>query len=148
MASLNQIQTDLKQAMLSREEVKVSTLRMIVAAASNAKIAKGSDLSDEEITKIVQKESKQLDEAIEGANKLSRADLVSKNEAEKKVLAGYLPAQMDQAKLEEIIVATIHEIGAIAPSDMGKVMASVMPKLGGAADGAVVSRIVSQHLGS
>lgn len=145
---IEKIKADLKEAMLARDETKVSTLRMVVAAVSNARISKGSDLTDEEIVKIIQKEAKQRDEAIEGATQAGRTDLITKNETEKKVLATYLPQQLDEAKVEELVVATIHEIGAAGPGDMGKVMASVMPKLRGQADGTVVSRLVSQHLGS
>lgn len=145
---LDKIQSDLKQALLSRDEVKTSTLRMVLAAASNARIAKGEDLTDEEMVKIVQKEAKQRDEAIEAAKNASRNELVQSNEAEKKILADYLPEQMSEEKLEEIVVSTIHEVGASSPSDIGKVMAAVMPKVKGQADGATVSRIASQHLGS
>ncbi len=148
MTKLEQIQADIRAAMLAHDDVKVSTLRMVVAAADNARIAKGGELTDDEVTKLIAREAKQRDEAIEGAKQGGRQDLIDKNEAEKKVLQAYLPAQMDPAKLEEIVVTTIHEIGASAPSDMGKVMAAVMPKVAGAADGATVSRLVSSHLGS
>lgn len=119
-----------------------------MASASNARIAKGGELTDDEILKIIQKEAKQRDEAIAGAKQGGREDLISQNEAEKKVLAAYLPDQMDPAKLEELVVTTIHEIGVSGPGDMGKVMTAVMPKVAGTADGSTVSRIVSAHLGS
>lgn len=145
---IDKIKADLKEAMLARDEIKVSTLRMVMAAVSNARISKGSDLTDEEVVKIIQKEAKQIQEAVDGAAQAGREDLIKKNESEKKVLSVYLPEKLDESKVEEIIVSTIHEIGAAGPGDMGKVMAQVMPKLRGQADGAVVSRIVSQHLGS
>jgi|SRR5581483_1662895 len=148
MTKLEQIQQDMKQAMLDKDSVKVSTLRMVIAAADNARIAKGGELTDDEVVKLLQKEAKQRDEAIAGAKQGGREDLIEKNLTEKKVLEPYLPAQMDPAKLEEMVVTTIHEIGAAGPGDMGKVMAAVMPKLAGQADGATVSRLVSQHLGS
>lgn len=148
MTKLGQIQSDIRQAMLAHEDVKVSTLRMVVAAADNARIAKGGELTDDEVTKLIAREAKQRDEAIEGAKQGGRQDLIDKNESEKKVLQAYLPLPLDHAKLEEIVVTTIHEIGASSPSDMGKVMAAVMPKVAGQADGATVSRLVSQHLGS
>lgn len=145
---IDKIKADLKEAMMARNETKVSTLRMVIAAVSNARIAKGSDLTDEEVIKIIQKEVKQIQEAVEGATQAGREDLIQKNEAEKKVLSVYLPEKLDDSKVEEMVVATIHEIGAAGPGDIGRVMASVMPKLRGQADGAVVSRLVSQHLGS
>lgn len=148
MTKLEQIQADLKSAMLARDEVKVSTLRMVMAAAENGRIAKGGPLTDDELTNLIAREAKQRDEAILGAQQGNRPDLVTKNEAEKKILATYLPAQMDSAKLEEIVVTTIHEIGATSPADLGRVMAAVMPKVAGQADGATVSRLASQHLGS
>lgn len=148
MTVLEKIQSDLKEALLAKDTAKVSALRLVIAAASNERIAKGQDLTDEDLTKLVQREVKQHDESIEAAKRVGREDLVAQNEAEKKALLPYLPEQLDSAKIEEVVVSTIHEIGASSPSDMGKVMAAVMPKLRGQADGATVSRIVSQHLGS
>lgn len=145
---IEKIKSDLKEAMLARNETKVSTLRMAMSAINNVRIAKGSDLTDDEIVKIMKKEAKQREEAISGATQAGRDDLVQRNEAEKKILEIYLPTQLSEAQVEEIIVATIHEISASGPGDMGRVMASVMPKLRGQADGTVVSRLVSQHLGS
>lgn len=148
MSMFEKIQEDLKSAMLSRDQTKVSTLRLVVSAASNARIAKGGDLTDDEVTKIIQKESRERIEAMESARSLGRTELVEKANAEKKILDGYLPEQMSQEKLEEIVVTTIHEIGATSPSDMGKVMAAVMAKVKGQVDGAKVSHLVSSHLGS
>lgn len=145
---IDKIKADLKEAMLARDEVRISTLRMALSEISNARIAKGTDLTSDEVVKILQKEAKQRDEAKEGAVQAGRTDLIQKNEAEKAILEAYLPSQLSDDKVEEIVVAAIHEIGAAGPGDMGKVMAQVMPKLRGQADGAIVSRIVSQHLGS
>lgn len=145
---LEKIQSDLKEALLAKEATKVSALRLVIAAAGNERIAKGADPTDEDVLKLIQREVKQHDESIEAAKSANREDLVTQNEAEKKALRPYLPEQLDPAKLEEVVVQTIHEIGAAGPGDLGKVMAAVMPKLRGQADGATVSRMVSQHLGS
>lgn len=143
---LEQIQNDLKQAMLGRDEVTTSTLRMVVAAAANARIAQGADLTDQDITTLMQKEAKQRDEAITNARQAGREDLVGKNEQEKAVLAKYLPVQMSEDAIRQVVTETITELGASSKADLGKVMAAAMGKLRGQADGAVVSRIAGEAL--
>jgi uncharacterized protein YqeY len=148
MSLLEKIQSDIKEAMKAGDQEKVSALRMVVAASNNARIEMGQDLSDDDIVKIVQKECRECVEAIEAARTAGRTELVEKNKIHKEALEGYLPEQMSKERLEEIIVQTIHEIGASSPSDMGKVMSAVMPKVRGQADGALVSQLVSSHLGT
>jgi hypothetical protein len=148
LSLLDTIQTDIKDALKSSDHARVSSLRLVVAAADNARIAKGGDLTDDEVVRIVQKECRDCVEAIESARTAGRTELVEKNKTAKETLEKYLPDQLSPEKLEEIIVQTIHEIGASSPSDMGRVMSAVMPKVRGLADGAAVSQLVSQHLGT
>lgn len=148
MSLLDTIQTDIKNALKSGDHARVSSLRLVVAAASNARIAKGGDLTDDEIVSLVQKECRDCVEAIESARTAGRTELVEKNKTAKEALEKYLPEQMSSEKLEELVVQTIHEIGASSPSDMGRVMSAVMPKVRGLADGAAVSQLVSRRLGT
>ncbi len=142
----DQIQDELKQAQLSRDEVKVSTLRLLLSEINNAKIAKGADLTDEEIVSVVQKEAKKRKEASAGYRLGGREEQAQKEEAELQILEVYLPAQLSNEELTQIVEETIKELGTTSVSDMGKVIGAVMVKVKGQADGGVVSGLVRQKL--
>ncbi|MBI2011906.1 GatB/YqeY domain-containing protein [Candidatus Daviesbacteria bacterium] len=144
----NKIQEDLKQAQLDRNELKVSTLRLLLSEVNNAKIQKGQELSDEEITGVIQKEIKKRKESIESFRKGAREDLALKEEAEAKVLESYLPTQLSDEELTKIIDLAINEVGANSIADMGKVIGKVMSQVSGKADGGRVSNLVKQKLSS
>lgn len=143
---LEQIQSDLKNAQLARDEIRVSTLRLLLSEIKNAEISKGINLSDEEILPIVQKEIKKRKEAAIGFRSGGREEAAVKEEAELKVLEGYLPAQLSNEELTKLVEEAINETGANAPADMGKVIGMVMGKVKGKADGSQVSSIVKEKL--
>ncbi len=149
---LDRIQSDLKQAQLARDEIKVSTLRLLLSEVKNAKIAKGdpagAGLADEEIILVVQKEIKKRKEAAEAFRSGGREEAAAREEAEFKVLESYLPAQMDSGELTKLIEETIDEVGATSMVDMGKVIGVVMGKVKGKADGGTVSDLVKERLSS
>lgn len=140
------LQNDLKNAQLSRDAVKVSTLRLLLSEIKNAEIAKGMKLEEQDIISIVQKEVKKRKEAAEGYRLGGREESAQKEEAELKVLESYLPAQMSIEELTNLVETTINEVGATAISDMGKVIGSVMDKVAGKADGQTVSSLVKEKL--
>ena len=142
----DQIQEDLKQAQLGRDEVKVSTLRLLLSEIKNDEIAKGRQLSDEDILIVVQREAKKRKEAAEGFRKGSREDAATAEEAELQILEAYLPAQLSNEELTEMIDQAITEIGATQISDMGKVIGQVMSKAAGRVDGGRVSSLVKEKL--
>ena len=142
----DQIQEDLKQAQLGRDEVKVSTLRLLLSEIKNAEIAKGDELSDADIVATIQKEVKKRKEAAEGFRKGNREDQASAEEAELKILEAYLPAQLSNEELTEIVDQAITEIGATQISDMGRVISLVMSKAAGKVDGGRVSSLVKEKL--
>lgn len=143
----NQIAADFKQAMLAKDALRLGTLRMLKSAIDYYKIEKKQEaLTDADITGIIKKQIKQRQDSIDGFTKGGRADLVAKEEAELKVLKAYLPAELSPAEVEQIVVATIAELGATTKADMGKVMKAVQAKLAGRADGRMVSQIVSGKL--
>ena len=142
------IRADLASALKAKDLAKANTLRMLMSAFKNAEIEKRSPLSDADKVAQVRKAIKMRREAIEGAEKAGRADLKASEEAEVKVLEAFLPAEMDEAALKALVTAAIQEAGAKAPSDMGKVMKVLMPKVGGQADGAKVSALVKAALSS
>ncbi len=142
----DQIQEELKSAQLARDGVKVSTLRLLISEINNAKIAKGHELSDEEVLEVLGKEAKKRREAAAGFRSGNREEQALKEEAELKILEGYLPTQLSDEELTSMVEQAITEVGASSISDMGKVMQAVMGKVKGQADGGRISSIVKQKL--
>lgn len=143
---LENIQSDLKQAQLARDEVKVSTLRLLLSEIKNAEIAKGGELLDENIISVIQKEVKKRKEASLAFRQGGREEQAQKEEAESRVLEGYLPARLSDEALTKIVQDTINEVGATSIQDMGKVIGLVMSKVKGQADGGIVSSLVKEKL--
>lgn len=136
----------MKDAMKSGDEIRKRTVRMVLAAVKQVEVDKRIELDDLAITALIQKEVKNRREALEEAKKASRDDLVAANEAEIKVLEEFLPKAMDAAELRALVQAAITEVGASAPSDMGKVMKVVMPKVAGRAPNDAISAAVKELL--
>lgn len=147
MAALDLINAELVEAQKKRDEVVVSTLRMLLAAVKNAQIAKGGDLTDEEVLEQITKSAKQHSESIDAYQKGGRADLVEKEKAELAVLAKFLPEQLSEDEIGKIVDDVISTTEAKGASDLGRVMGQVMAKVKGKADGNVVSGIVRSKLG-
>ncbi len=148
MTLAHRVDEDLKSAMKAREELRVSTLRLLKAAASNAAIQKGKPaLEDAEMVEVIGKLVKQRDESIAAYTKGNRPELAQKEETEAKILKSYLPAQLSEAELKEIVQAAVREAGASGPQAMGAVMKAVMPRVAGRADGKRVNEIVRATLG-
>lgn len=143
---LEKLQEELKQAILSRDETKVSTLRLALAEIHNAQIAKGADLSDQEVVAVLQKEAKKRREAMAGFESAGRRELVQKEEAELKILESYLPPALTDEELTKIVEDSINEVGARSSGDYGRVMGAVMGKVSGRADGSRVGKKVSEKL--
>lgn len=147
---LSKIQDDLKNAQLSKDEIKVSTLRLLLSEIKNVEIAKGvlqsGGLSDQEIISIIQKEVKKRKEAVASFTNGGRRELAEKEESEAKILEGFLPEQLSDEELTKIVESSITEAGATSITDMGKVMAAVMSKVAGKADGGKISALVKAKL--
>jgi uncharacterized protein YqeY len=136
----------MKDAMKSGDVVRKDTVRMVLAAIKQVEVDKRIDLDDAAVMAILQKEIKNRREAIEEGRKAERADLVSANEAEIRVLEAFLPAAMPAEELRAIVQAAIAETGAAAPNEMGKVMKAVMPKVAGRAPNDAISAMVRELL--
>lgn len=143
---VDQIKSDLKNAQLNKEELRVSTLRLLVSEIKYSEIDKVSELSDEEVVVVIRREVKKRKEAALGFRSGNREEAALKEEAELKILGSYLPAQMSQEDLSKIVDEAITEIGASSLADMGKVMGVAMGKVKGQADGGTVSAIVKEKL--
>jgi uncharacterized protein len=144
------IQTDLRTAMKARDGETVATLRMVLAAFMNARVAEGGSgtVSDEEALEIVARQAKQRSEAADAYEDAGRPELAAKERAELEVIRRYLPEQLSADELRGIVDSAIASTGASGPGDMGKVMGAVMPKVKGRADGKQVNAMVRERLGS
>lgn len=142
---LDKIQNDLRKAQLSRDETKVSTLRLLLSEIHNLEIIKKT-ISDQDIISVTLKEVKKRKEAIEAFRNGGREQQAQKEEAESKILEAYLPSQVNIEELTKLVEDTINELGATSMQDMGKVIGAVMGKAKGRADGGTVSQIVKERL--
>lgn len=142
---LDQLQSDLKSSMLAKQEVKTSTLRMLISEIKNFQIQKG-ELNDQDIVSVVQKEAKKRKEAIQSFRSGGREEMAQKEKQELKILESYLPQQLPDEELTKIVDTVINEVGAKSMTDMGKVISQVMARVGQSADGGRVSQIVRQKL--
>lgn len=150
MTPLERINQDITAAMKAKDELRLSTLRMMKTALKKEELEreKGQTLSEAEAVKILQSLLKQRRDSIEQYLKASRQDLADKEAGEMKIIEEYLPAALDEAAIGDIVAATITEMNASSPQQMGLVMKAVMAKLAGqTVDGKVVSAIVKSKLG-
>ena len=137
---------DLKQAMRDGDKVKLSVIRLVMAALKNAEIARQTTLADTDILGIIAKEVKQRHESVEAFKQGNRQDLVAQEEAELTVLQGYLPQQMSREEIIAEARRVIEEVGAKGPGDKGKVMPKLISQLKGKADGREINAIVTELL--
>lgn len=143
------LQQELKTAMLAKDNVKVSVVRLLISSIKNFEIQKGGagyEANDEEIIQVISKEAKQRKDSIEEYKKADRQELVEKETAELKILESYLPEQLSEVEVRNIVEETISETGATNIKDMGKVMGALTPKLKGKADMSFVSEVVKSNL--
>jgi len=148
MSVMERLDQDMKQAMKDKAALKLSVIRMVKAALKNEEINKGRLLSDDEVLTILTRELKQRRESLHEFEKARREDLASKAREEITVLAAYLPAQLSEAEIREIVREAIAAANATSKKEMGKVMGAIMPKVKGKADGSLVQKIVSEELPS
>jgi hypothetical protein len=142
------LRTDLTAAMRARDQVRMRTLRMALSSISNEEVAGASarDLSDDEVMKVLTREARKRREAAEAFGAAGRDDQAAAERAEGEVLAGYLPAQLDDDELSGLVAAAIAETGASGMQGMGQVMKVLTPKIAGRADGARVAAEVRRRL--
>jgi uncharacterized protein YqeY len=146
MDTKTKLNDSMKEAMKSGDDLRKRTIRMVLAAIKQVEVDKRADADEMAVTALIQKEVKTRREALEEAKKASREDLVAANEAEIKVLEEFLPKAMPAEELRALVQAAIAETGAAAPSDMGKVMKVVMPKVAGRAPNDAISAAVKELL--
>jgi uncharacterized protein len=140
------LENDLKSAMRAGDTVRKRTLRMALSAIKLSEVQKGGHLDESQVLAVLQKEIRSQQETIAEAEKAGRPEIAMAAEAEIAVLESYLPPSLSKDELESLARETIAEVGASSPSDMGKVMKALMPKVQGRAPGEQVSQTVRQLL--
>ena len=142
------LRADLTDAMRSRDQVRLRTLRMALTAITNEEVSGSAtrELSDDDVLKVLTREAKKRREAAEAYEAAGRADQAEAERAEGEVLAGYLPAQLSDDELRGLVTAAVAETGATGLPGMGKVMKAVTPRVAGRADGARVAAEVRRQL--
>jgi hypothetical protein len=149
-----QLNADLRDAMRAGEEVRKSTLRLLLNAVRNAEIPpEGAeeaqprrDLDDAAVMEIIRQQVKQRRDSIDAYTKAKRPDLVAREEAEIEVLAAYLPAQMSRDEIAVVARAVIERVGARGPADKGKVMPVIIAELRDRAEGREINAVVTELL--
>lgn len=140
------LREDLKKAQLLANELQVQTLRLLLSEMKNLQISRGQDLTDQDINSVVQKEIKKRKESSRAFRDGNREELAQREEAEAAILATYLPEQMSEKELTQVVENAIKELGASTIQDIGKVIGQVRAKVGQGADGETISRIVKEKL--
>lgn len=142
------LQNDLHTAMRAREQVRVSTLRMVLTGISNEEVSgtQARELTDAETLKVVAKEAKKRKESATAYREADRPELAEREEAELAVLEHYLPEQMGEDEVATIVDRAIAEVGATSMAQMGQVMKLVQARTAGRADGGAVAGMVKARL--
>jgi uncharacterized protein YqeY len=137
---------DLKQSMKSKDKVKKNVVTLVRAAVKQREVDERIELEDADIVDIVVKQVKQKKDSIEDFAKGNRQDLIDLTNEEIKILIDYLPPQLSDEELDSIVKEAVEVSGAQSKKDMGKLMALIMPKIKGKADGKHVNKIVAKYL--
>ena len=146
-----ELQNQLKESMLAKDEVRTSTIRLLLSAINYFEIQKGGagyEASEEDVMQVIGNQAKQRRDSIEEYKKAQRQELVDKEQKELDILQSYLPEQMSEEEVKDIVDQTITEVGGSGMQDMGKIMGALGPKLKGKADMGLVSNIVKTKLSS
>ena len=149
MTLQQRVDSDLKDAMRSKDATKLGVLRMLKSALKYAAIAKSdaeAELSDAEAVQVIRKQAKQRQDSIESFEKGGRAELADKEKEELAILNSYLPQAMSSDELAKVVRETIAELGATSKAQMGQVMKALQAKAGGRVDGKTLSTEVGRQL--
>ncbi len=148
MSLKEKLQNDLTDAMRARDEIRSSTIRMILTSIKNEEVAgkEARELNDAEIITVLSREAKKRREAAEVFDQAGAKDRADQERAEGVVIGEYLPKQLTEDEIKSLIAAAMAETGASTPAQMGLVMKSLQPKIAGKADGGLVSSLVKAAL--
>ena len=145
-ALYDKLMADMKDAMKAHDTRTVNTVRGVIAKVKDLTVNAGKEMTDDVVLAVVVKGVKQREESIAAFESAGRAELAAGEKAELEFLKGYLPAQLSEAEVADVVKATIAELGATSKKDMGRVMKEVMARVKGRADGKLVSKLVGAAL--
>jgi len=137
---------DLKSAMRNKEKRRKDTITMLRAAVKQREVDERKDMADDEILALIGKQVKQKRESIKDFQKAERVDLVEQAQEEIDILLAYLPEQLTEEEIDELVREAIEQTGASSMRDMGRIMGIVMPKVKGRADGSLISQSAKKLL--
>lgn len=146
MTLYEQLQQDVKQAMLARDEVARDTLRLLIAGVKKHELEGGKTITDELVQSVLQSAAKMRQESIEQFSKAGRADLVAKERAELEVVRRYLPRQLDEAETRAAVQRLIAELKLASKKDVGTLMKAAMARHKGEVDGKLVQKLAAELL--
>jgi uncharacterized protein YqeY len=146
MSIQQKLMDDMKAAMKAGEKLRLETIRGLRAQFKNLEIDKGHPLTDEEEMQALMSAAKKRKESIEQFKAVNRLDRAAEEEQELEIIHSYLPEQLTEEKIAELVDQVIKEVGATSPGDMGKVMGKIMGQVKGRADGRLVQTVVQQKL--
>jgi uncharacterized protein YqeY len=146
MSLLQQIESELKNAMKEGNEAKTRTLKMLKSDITYEKAKTGDDISDETILEVIARAGKKRKEAIEEYTKAGREELAAAEKEELEIISAYLPEQMSEDEISAALDAIISETGAESKKDFGRVMGQAMQQLKGKADGGLVKKLLTEKL--
>ncbi len=147
----DRLRTDLTTSIKARDEVRSSTLRMVLTAITNAEVAgkQSRELTDDDVIGVLSSEAKKRREAAEAFDDAGRVEMATKERAEAEVIADYLPEQLSEGEIADLVTSAIAQVGAAGEGmrAMGKVMGMIQPQVKGRADGGAVAAEVRRQLG-
>lgn len=146
MSLKQKLQEDLKTSMKNKDTLRKSVITLIRSSIKQIEVDKRIELNDEDIIDIISKQLKQRNDSLEQFLEAGREDLVEETRSEIQVLKEYLPQQLSEQELNEIVKQTISEVGATSIKDMGKIMSVIRPKTKGRADGKLINKLVKENL--
>jgi uncharacterized protein YqeY len=148
MTMKTRLNDDMKQAMREKNVLKRDVIRYLRSEVRNQEIRDQKELDDAGVIQVLSRQAQQRRDSIEAYRDADRQDLVEKEEGELSVILSYLPQQMTQKEITDLVQQVVAEVGASGPADMGKVMGAIMPQVRGKAEGREVNAIVQQTLRS
>lgn len=143
MDFLTNLQSEITQALKSRESIKLQTLRLLSSALHNEKIAQGKELSEDAICSVIKREAKKRKEALVSFKAAGRDESARKEEAELKILEAYLPEMMSEADIIKLVEKTIADH---PEANTGQIISAIMKQAAGQADGSLVAQIVNKKI--
>lgn len=146
MSLKEKLQEDLKSSMKNKDTIRKSVVTLVRASIKQYEVDNRKELGDDGVIDIISKQLKQRRDSLVEFEKAGREDLIEETKSEIQVLEEYLPQQLSEEELEQIVIETIAEVGATSMKDMGKIMSTIKPKTAGRADGRKINELVKKNL--